>query len=94
MKIVVISLVVVLSLSGCKRNDATRNHNGFSNAFVVQMKAGKTTREQEQKFIEVNADLSYEVDRAVRGQKKADQTRSAALSGIQETAPTVNLDKP
>ena len=92
--IFVVSLVVVLSFSGCKRNDATRNQNGFTNGFAKQMDDGKTTRDQEQKFIRASANLSYEVDRSVRGKKKADATKAAAIAGPQDSAPAVNLDKP
>ena len=89
--VLVVALFVTVSFSGCKRNDATRNHNGYSNKFAKLVKEGKTTREQEQKFISVNADMSYQVDRAVRGTKKADKTRAAALSG--DAPGSVDLDK-
>lgn len=92
--------VIVLSLAGCESKDAARNANGYSNAFKAKMESGQTTREQEQQFIKSCAELCYELDRAVRGTKKADATKAAAVASPDATiapsvkANSVNLDKP
>jgi len=96
--VTVVMVVVVLALSGCEKKDAARNANGYSNAFKAKMESGQTTREQEQQFIRACAGLCYELDRSVRGTKKADETKAAAVASPDATINpvqkmnTINLD--
>lgn len=78
-----IALIIVvgacLACASCQKHNVARNHNGYANKYRKEMDEGRTTPEQDKRFIRANANQAYELDRAVRGKKKADATRAAAL---------------
>lgn len=83
MKKIAIMFVVVcvfsFGMTGCDSQETkrvTREAHVLTAAFIGKMKKGETTREQEQQFIEAIGKVAYEVDRAVRGTKAADQTKN------------------
>jgi hypothetical protein len=76
---VVVALALSLGMTGCNSQETkrvTREAHVLTAAFIDKMKKGETTREQEQQFIEAVGKVAYEVDRAVRGTKAADQTKN------------------
>jgi uncharacterized lipoprotein NlpE involved in copper resistance len=94
---ILVSSLVIFCFCGCTNTETkrvTREQNGMTHVFVSKMDKGETTREQEQKFIKAQDKVAYEVDRAVRGIKKAQKTRleaEAISQGIDINAP-LNLD--
>jgi len=91
-KIVVVPCVLILALSSCnqKSKDVSMKANATTRAFVEKMVKGETTREQEQAFIRVVADITFEIDRNLRGTEKAERTKATAtavMSGIDINAP-------
>jgi hypothetical protein len=62
-KIVVIPCVLILALSSCnqKSKDVSMKANATTRAFVEKMVKGETTREQEQAFIRVVADITISI---------------------------------
>jgi hypothetical protein len=70
--------------------------NATTRAFVEKMAKGETTREQEQAFIRVVADITFEIDRNLRGTEKAERTKATAtavMNGIDINAPLRLLDE-
>ena len=83
----VLCLIPVL-LTGCgKKDEVSMEANAICVTYVTQMKAGKTTPEQDRQFIESVSKVTYELDRAIRGTKKAEATRLRA-----ETMSTTGVD--
>jgi len=91
-----ISVVCVLVLSGCaeERRVARETHT-MTTIFAAQVKAGKTSREQEQKFIYAMKDVTATLDASIRGTAASAQTTKdaeAMAQGIDVTVP-INIDK-
>jgi len=90
-------LAFSLILSGCngERRRVSRETSAMTVKFSKLVKDGKTTREQEQRFIHAMKDVTFELDRSIRGTKKAEQTkRSAEIeaeTGVSPSQP-LNLD--
>lgn len=69
----------MLATTGCgEKRRVSREANSLSAAYVVHMEKGNTTREQDQRFIKAISQVAYELDRNIRGDKKAKATRQAA----------------
>ena len=71
----VVVVIAVLSSFGCKRGEVSMEVNAETAKFERLMTDGKTTRDQEQRFIQAVSAASLQLDRAIRGTKKAEQTR-------------------
>lgn len=90
--------VLASALSGCngERRRVSRETHQMTEKFRTLMNDGKTTREQEKAFINAMGDVTYELDRSIRGTKSADRTRRnakiEAQTGINPEAP-MELDK-
>ena len=72
-----------LFLSGCEVKDKAQEMNGLTGRYDTLMSKGKTTPTQDQLFIHTIAEEALEFDRALRGTKKAEATRAAAVEGAQ-----------
>ena len=88
----ILALVLVV---GCgKARQKSMENNALHTSFTVKMDKGKTNRDQEQRFIRASGKFALELDRSIRGTKKANKTyesaRRAAASGI--TGDTLDLD--
>ena len=81
----ILAITIIISLPGCDEETkrVTRESNGLVVGFIQKMEKGETTREQEQRFIKACGKVLFEVDRAVRGTKKAEQTRNDILKALQ-----------
>lgn len=91
------TLVLALALAGCngERRRVSREANALTAAFTVKMDKGETNRDQEQRFIRAMSKVSYELDRSIRGSKKAKKTRDAAnklAAGGLDPDSNLNLD--
>lgn len=93
------SLVMVLVLtSGCssgERRRVSRETNSLTAAYVIKMDKGETTADQDKRFIKAMSTTAYQIDRSIRGEKKAKQTRLEAerLASIgADPAAPVDLD--
>ena len=75
--VLICSFVLVISGCGEKRR-VSREANSLTAAFVILMKKGVTTRDQEKRFIIAISKVSYQLDRNIRGDKKAKKTRDSA----------------
>lgn len=97
-----IALVVVIfvGLCGCPKEERDRTSseaNKMVHAYRKLMEAGKTTPEQDKRFIMAVDDQVYQLDRAIRGTKKADASRAQAeaiSNGIDPNAPLDLNDLP
>lgn len=96
---VVLSLTMVLASSGCNKAEVkrvSRETAGMATKFNELVKAGKTTREQEQAYINAVAMVTYEMDRAIRGTEEADRTKRnstiEATTGVNPEGP-LKLDQ-
>ena len=88
--IILISFALVCTSCKEKAKSATMKANSVTRVFIEKMKKGETTREQEQAFIQVIGELTFELDRNLRGTEKATATRKAAeaiAKGIDPNAP-------
>lgn len=75
-------LMLVFS-AGCDRRRVSREANQISAAYEVKMDKGQTTREQDQRFIRAMGKVSLELDSSIRGTKKAEATRAAAIKAAE-----------
>lgn len=73
-------LVLVLACTGCKQEAkrVSRETSAMAIKFNELVKAGKTTREQEQAYIDAVAQVTFELDRAIRGTTAAERTQRNA----------------
>jgi len=97
LSVVLSSLVLLAALSGCGgARRVSRETNQLTRMFQKQVEAGKTTRAQEQAYIKSVSDVAYQLDRAIRGTKAADQTRREVetLANNLKLNEPLNLDKP
>lgn len=95
-KVAMVAVVLVLFCSGCDKEEKSMEANALTCKFNELVRQGKTTREQEKAYIEAVANETYQLDRAIRGVKKADATRERALLEAQfgtDTTKPINLDK-
>lgn len=91
MKRAFIVLVVVLC-SGCGvSRQVSMEANASTAKFAKLIDNGKTTRDQEQRFIKAMSGVNFELDRAIRGTTKATATRNTAVieaqTGVDLSAP-------
>lgn len=87
-------LISLVAFTGCgERRRVSSETHAMSNVYTVKMKKGETTREQDQKYIEAMNDVVYELDRSIRGKKKADETKrlSTALGNGTDPREVLNL---
>lgn len=79
----VLALVFMLGCSG-ERRRVSMETNSLTAAYESKMDKGETTPEQDKRFIRSISKVAYELDRNIRGKKKADDTRNQArkLAGI------------
>ena len=75
--------IVLASMSflvGCggERTRVSRENNALTAAYVVKMDKGETTPDQDRRFIHAMSKVSLELDRNIRGPKKAESTRKEA----------------
>lgn len=79
-------LLLALFLAGCngERRRVSREANSLTAAYAVKMENGQTTADQDRRFIRAMSKVCLELDRSIRGDKKANQTRKAAekLAGV------------
>lgn len=78
-------LSAILALQGCsvgERRRVSRESNALATGFVDQMDKGQTTRDQEQRFIRAMNKVLLELDRSIRGTKKAEETREDAIRAV------------
>lgn len=96
MKKVAIITVCILAvcLSGCgTASRVSSEAHALYEAYTVQMDAGKTTPAQDKEFIKATRDVVFQLDRAIRGQKKAQATADAAKLAAQAAVnPSVPKD--
>ena len=90
-------LVVVFLCAGCGASrQVSMEANASTAKFVKLIDDGKTTRDQEQRFIKAMSGVNFELDRAIRGTNKAEATRRSAVieaqTGIDPNAP-LKLEK-
>src|SRR3954468_9594378 len=99
-KFVVFSMMALLFLAGCSKQETkrvTRETSAMAIKFNELVKAGKTTREQEKAYIDAVALVMYQVDRSIRGTQEADRTKQnaeiEAKTGINPEGPIdLNMD--
>lgn len=72
--------VMVVIFSGCsgERSRVSRENNALTTAYVIKMDKNETTTEQDKRFIRAINKVAYELDRNIRGKKKADNTKNEA----------------
>lgn len=94
----VLPLLLVAMLSGCssgERRRVSRETNSLTTAYVTRMDKGQTTPDQDKRFIKAIATVALELDKNIRGEKKALQTmreaQALAAAGLQPGAP-IDLD--
>lgn len=90
--VVLVAAIVQFGLSGCgKKDDVSMKANAICEAYTVKMEAGQTTPEQDKEYIKAVNEVVFQLDRAIRGQKKAQATRDsaklAATTGVDPKAP-------
>jgi len=96
----VLFLLLVLGLCGCPKAERDRTSseaNKMVHTYRKLMDAGKTTADQDKRFIRAVDDTVYQIDRAVRGTKKADSSRAQAeaiSNGVDPDAPLNLNDDP
>lgn len=93
--VIVICLAFVCTSCDDRAKNASMKANAASRVFVEKMNKGQTTREQEQEFIRIVGDLTFELDRALRGTEKAEATKKNAVlvgQGIDPNAPLKIFD--
>jgi hypothetical protein len=95
-KLALSAIVIVLFCAGCDKEEKSMEANALTCKFNELVKQGKTTRDQEKAYIEAVANETYQLDRAIRGTKKADATHQQALLEAQfgtDTTKPLNLEK-
>ena len=97
MKLSLAMAVVLLCLAGCgERTRVSRENNSLTAAYVAKMDKGETTPDQDKRFIRAVSKAAFELDRNIRGPKKAQATRSEAqalATGAGSLDSQLNLDK-
>lgn len=92
----VVAVAILLACAGCDKQEKAMEANALTCKFNELVKQGKTTREQEQAYIAAVANETYQLDRAIRGTKKADATHQSALLEAQfgtDPAKPIDLNK-
>ena len=98
--VVFVSIVLVFGCSGCNEEtkQVSRETASMAVKFDQLVKAGKTTRAQEQAYIESVAKVCFQLDRAIRGTKASTATQRSAVieaqTGINPDAPLILDDAP
>jgi len=74
------AVLLALILAGCngQRRRVSREANSLTAAYVVKMDKAQTTADQDKRFIRAMSMVAFEMDRSIRGDKKAKQTRKSA----------------
>jgi len=93
-----ICIFFVVFVCGCSSQQTKRvsmESAALSEKYAQLSKDGKTTPQQDKAYIQAIAKVNYELDRAIRGTKKADATKKAvtieAQTGVSADQP-LNLD--
>lgn len=70
----------VLVCSGCKGEKAriSMENSALHSAYITKMEKGETTPEQDKRFIKASGKVALELDRSIRGTKKANSTWESA----------------
>jgi hypothetical protein len=88
-----LGMLVMIFMLGCsgERRRVSMETNSLTAAYEAKMDKGETTSAQDKRFIKSMSQVAYELDRNIRGKKKADATRnqSRKLAGISDS---FNLD--
>lgn len=99
MKLKLTSLCFLVLLAGCsgETKKVSRETAAMTVKFNELVKAGKTTREQEKAYIDAIAQVTFQLDRAIRGTKLAETTKRnaeiEAKTGINPEGPIeLNMD--
>ncbi len=98
--VLVILVLACAGLSGCPKAERDRTSseaNKMVHSYRKLMDEGKTTPDQDKRFIRAVDDQVYQLDRAIRGTKKADASRAQAeaiANGIDPNAPLDLNDAP
>ena len=93
-KLSIAALALVLFCAGCTKEEAkqvSRETSAMAIKYNELCKAGKTTPEQDKKYIEAVASVAFELDRAIRGTSAAEVTKKAASI---EAATGINVGQP
>lgn len=85
--ILALSLVSILFLTGCEKNRVSSETSSLTTAYRAKMDKGETTPEQDKAFIRAMEEVVYQLDRANRGKKKADETRRMAKMIVEGNDP-------
>ena len=97
-KISIITFVLIAFVfSGCsgERRRVSRETNALTRAYEIKMDKGETTSEQDKRFIRAMSKVALELDRNIRGTKKANETRKEAealATGAESFNNSMNLD--
>ena len=93
-----LAVLAILCCYGCDRDTVAMETNALMARFEALLNLGKLTPEQKDAFIHAAAKEAFEMDRAIRGTKKATNTRNAAIAkaveefGIGATGVTSNAN--
>lgn len=96
----VVVVLLVMGLCGCPKAERDRTSseaNKMVHSYRKLMDSGKTTTDQDKRFIRAADDQVYQLDRSIRGTKKADASRAQAeaiSNGIDPNAPLDLNDLP
>lgn len=73
-------LMLTVFLVGCngERRRVSRETNSMTSKYAKLSKDGKTTPEEDKQYIQSVSKVMHELDRSIRGKKKADATRRNA----------------
>ena len=74
-------LAMAFALCGCRRE--SREANQLSAAYEYQMDKGKTTPDQDRKFIHAISKVNLQLDSAIRGTKTAQKSRDDAIKAAE-----------
>jgi Prokaryotic membrane lipoprotein lipid attachment site len=83
MKKILIATFAILLLSGCQYTERKRVSSetaAMTNVYAIKMEKGETTPAQDKEFIKAMRDVTYELDRSIRGKKKADETKKLSTA--------------
>lgn len=81
--LVCLAIITGTALGGCgKKDEVSMKANAICEAYATKMESGQTTPEQDKEFIKAVREVVYQLDRSIRGEKKAKATRDSARMAI------------
>ena len=95
-----LAILLVTGLCGCPKAERDRTSseaNKMVHQYRVLMERGETTPDQDKRFIKAVDDQVYQLDRSIRGTKRADSSRAQAeaiANGINPDTPLDLNDEP